>query len=406
MNVIKKVETTTVSVPLKTDLSHSNGSHPGRFVITIVRIESDSGNIGYGEGGGGGFSLKPLIDSLIPLLIGEDADNIRRLKWKVSSPITSTYYNQLLPQAWFPLETALLDLKGKNYGMPFNNILGGSHRNTIDTAAYFFTNSQDKDIETEIKEASELVRSGRFKVLKLKGGVFSPQHDADFVRMISEALPGIQIRIDPNGAWNLASSLYVAKKCAENSVNIEYFEDPVWSMEGMKSFHDRSGYALATNTVVVRSEEIIPAYMNHAVDIVLGDPHWWYGNMGYLDLSATLSSIGMELGMHSPGELGIGLAAMLHTSSATPNISYAIDTHYVHLADDIIKNKFKFINGELTVPSGVGLGIEVDENKINKYSDLYNELGDYTYHTSANRKDFIPTIPDRNYAKCSCHPVW
>jgi glucarate dehydratase len=404
MNIIKKVETITVSVPLKMDLSHSNGSHPGRFVITIVKIESESGNVGYGEGGGGGFSLKPLIDNLTPLLIGEDADNIRRLKWKVSSPITSTYYNQLLPQAWFPIETALLDLKGKNYGLPFNNLLGGKYRDTIDTAAYFFTNSKDSDVETEIREASGLVSSGGFKVLKLKGGVFSPKHDADFVKMVSEVLPNIQIRIDPNGAWNLASSLYVAKKCLENSVNIEYFEDPVWSMEGMKSFHDRTSFALATNTVVVRADEIAPAFINHAVDVVLGDPHWWFGNMGFIDLSATLNNIGMELGMHSPGELGIGLAAMLHTASATPNISYAIDTHYMHLADDIVKNKFKFVNGELKVPTGNGLGVELDEDKIAKYSDLYNELGDYTYHTSTYRKDFIPTIPDRNYAKCSCHP--
>jgi glucarate dehydratase len=58
----------------------------------------------------------------------------------------------------------------------------------------------------------------------------------------------------------------------------------------------------------------------------------------------------------------------------------------------------------LKVPTGNGLGVELDEDKIAKYSDLYNELGDYTYHTSTYRKDFIPTIPDRNYAKCSCHP--
>jgi glucarate dehydratase len=112
----------------------------------------------------------------------------------------------------------------------------------------------------------------------------------------------------------------------------------------------------------------------------------------------------MELGMHSPGELGIGLAAMLHTSSATPNISYPIDTHYVHLADDIVKNKFRFVNGDLKVPSGNGLGIKIDENKIDRYSEMYKELGDYTYHTNSYRKDFIPTIPDRNYAKCQCHP--
>lgn len=404
MNRITSVETVTVSVPLKTDLIHRNGAHPGRFVITIVRIETDSGNIGYGEGGGGGFSLKPLIDKSIPLLIGEDADNIIRLKWKISSPVTSTYYNQLLPQIWFPIETALLDLKGKNYGIPVNNILGGSYRNKIDTAAYFFSGSTD-DVETEIKNARILLESGGFKVLKLKAGVFNPIHDADFLKLVNEYIPNIFIRVDPNGGWNLASALYVSNKCFENNVRIEYFEDPVWTMEGMRAFHAHSQYALATNTVVVKAENVAPAFLREAIDVVLGDPHWWYGNMGYLELSATLSTLGLELGMHSPGELGIGLAAMLHTVSATPNIAYPIDTHYVHLTDDVLKHRFTFENGELQVPSGPGLGVDVDEDKISKYSELYNEYGDYIYNSNSIDNNLTRTIPDRNYAKCSCHNV-
>jgi len=402
LNRIKDVNAMSLSVPLKTDLSHSGGSHPGRFVMTLIRLETEHGT-GFGEGGGGGFSFKPFIDRIADQLIGEDADNINRLKWKVASPITSTYYNQLLPQLWFPIETALLDVKGKRLGIPVSNLYGGAFRNEVEAAAYFFTDSEAVDMDEELERAVKLVRSGNFNVLKVKAGVYTPAHEVDFLLALVERLGNIKLRVDPNGAWNLGDALFFARRCEDEGINIEYFEDPVWSMEGMRSFRSSTKYPLATNTVVIRNEDLAPAFLNKAVDVVLGDPHWWYGGMGFLSLASTIWSLGMEIGMHSPGELGIGLAAMLHAASSISNLSYPIDTHYVHLSGDILKHSFSFSEGKLEVPQRPGLGVDLDESKVLKYQELYREQGDYVYHADPGRNSFIPTIPRTGFKKCECH---
>ncbi|WP_449462387.1 enolase C-terminal domain-like protein [Tardisphaera miroshnichenkoae] len=401
---IKNVESTTVALPLKYTLRHSGGAHPGRLVFTIVRVETDEGITGYGETGGGGFSLAPFVDSLRAQLVGEDPFNVRRLRYKVASPITATYYNQLLPQIWFPIETALLDIKGKSLGVPVHDLLGGSMRDEVGVSAYVFHTEKSYTPEAVAQEAKNLADQYGFKVIKLKAGVFKPQHDADTAIAVSERVKGARIRVDPNGAWSLSEALWFASEMKRASVNIEYMEDPVWTMEDMRAFRRATGYAVATNTVVTRFEDMPNAFLREAVDVVLGDPHWWYGMTGYLELAATVWSLGMELGMHSPGESGLGLTAMVHAASCAPNLAYAIDTHYVHLADDLIKEKLVIRNGHIPVPNKPGLGVTVDEDKIYRYEKLFKEEGGYSYSSDSARGAWIPTIPRGSYDSCPCHP--
>jgi glucarate dehydratase len=397
---IKRVKLRPLSIPLKHVLKHSSGDHPGRFVITLVEIETDEGLVGFGEGGGGGFSFTMFSKMLERQLVGEDALNIRRLRWKIASPITSTYYNQLLPQIWFPIETALLDLKGKKFGVPVHDLLGGKVRDRIDVAAYVFPTNETLEIESFVKKTEEIIKPNGFPVIKIKAGVFKPRHEVDVIKAVSSRFPNYRFRIDPNGGWSLGEALWFSEQL--KGLNIEYFEDPVWTMEGLRTFKELSGFCVATNTVVTRFEDVPHAFLKRAVDVILGDPHWWYGAYGFLELAATTWSLGLELGMHSPGETGVGLSAMIHVASVVPNLSYAIDTHYIHLSDDILKKPIVFNNGNVSVPDKDGLGIEIDENKVQRYEELYNEQGDYVYHTTSE-SDSIMTIPRKDYVKCMCH---
>jgi len=283
-----------------------------------------------------------------------------------------------LPQIWFPIETALLDIKGKALGISISDLIGGKVRDEIEVSAYIFPTPNTLTVQELVNKAEKIVKEGRFRVVKLKTCVFSPRHEIDVVKELAERLPYIKFRLDPNGAWSLSEALYVARSL--EGVNIEYFEDPVWTTNGLKAFRELSKYPVATNTVAIKFEDLPNVFLRDAVDIVLGDPHWWYGIYGFLELSASLWSLGLELGMHSPTETGIALAAMLHAASASPNLAYAIDTHYIHLSDDIIKSPFNISEGKIKVPTEPGLGVDVDENKIDKYQQLYEEEGEYTYH--------------------------
>lgn len=397
---ITGMKTRNISVPLKKSLRHGVGAHPGRFIFTVVELNTDEGITAFGEVGGGGFSLEQLFNYIRPMMIGEDPLNIRRLRWKIASPITSTYYNQLLPQMWFALETALLDIKGRFLSIPVHSLLGGKIRDDVPIAGYLFPTQSEETPDEFVSYASRLRKDYGFSVFKLKTGVFSPVHEAAVIESMSDSLPGSLFRIDPNGAWSLSDAIRFSKKI--ENVPIEYYEDPVWSMEGLREFRQATGFPVATNTAVTRIQDIPHAYLREAVSIILGDPHWYYGCMGFLELAATVWAAQFELGMHSPGETGIGLATMLHAAASASNLGYAIDTHYIHLQQDLLKDPIVIERGSARVSDRPGFGIEVDIDRLEKYASLYNESGEYRYNQDPNRNAWFPTIPNLSYARCKC----
>jgi glucarate dehydratase len=128
---------------------------------------------------------------------------------------------------------------------------------------------------------------------------------------------------------------------------------------------------LATNMCVTSFEEFYPATQLGAVDVVLADLWYWGGLRSTLMTDRLCSAAGLDLGMHSGGELGIGWAAMIHTASAMPHLRLAIDNMNLHLADDIlVGGKLGPKDGEIAPPEGPGLGIQIDEEKIRQYQAL------------------------------------
>src|SRR5690348_2738167 len=113
---IADLRATTVTVPLEVPLRHSNGTHWGRFVRTIVEVETDEGLIGFGEMGGGGESAENAILGLKPYLIGHDPMEFEALKYKICNPTASLYNNRTQMHA--AIEFACLDITGKKLGVP------------------------------------------------------------------------------------------------------------------------------------------------------------------------------------------------------------------------------------------------------------------------------------------------
>jgi glucarate dehydratase len=103
--------------------------------------------------------------------------------------------------------------------------------------------------------------------------------------------------------------------------------------------------------------------------------------------------------VHSSGELGIQLATMLHLGAVIPNLSFAADAHYHHLTDDVIQGGLmKYENGCIRVPTGPGLGVKLDREKVGRYAELYKRLGGYAYDQDPLRPGWTPTIPNVRWA--------
>ena len=109
---IADIRATTVTVPLEAPLQHASGAHWGRFVRTIVEVETDDGLVGLGEMGGGGESAEQAFEGLKSYLIGHDPFELEALRFKIMNPTASLYNNRA--QLHAAIEFGCLDLVGQS----------------------------------------------------------------------------------------------------------------------------------------------------------------------------------------------------------------------------------------------------------------------------------------------------
>ena len=227
--------------------------------------------------------------------------------------------------------------------------------------------------------------------------MFAPEHDVEVYCALAEAFPGDRFRLDPNSVWSVEESIWVAGQIAH--IRNDYFEDPCFGLEGMRRLRDRISMPTATNTVVVNFEQLASCIRQEAVDVILLDTTFWGGLRQAYRAGQILEAFQFGTSVHSSGELGIQLASMLHLGAALPNMSFAADAHYHHLTDDIIVGgKMQYVDGEIALPKGPGLGVEVDRDKLAHYADHYRKVGGYTYDRDPQRPGWYSIQPETRFA--------
>jgi glucarate dehydratase len=400
---ITDIRATTVTVPLAAPLRHANGCHWGRFVRTIVEVETDEGLIGLGEMGGGGESAEAAFRAMRSYLLGRDPARLEEMRFLIANPTASLYNNRT--QILAALEFACLDILGQKWGVPVSEILGGRLRERVPFASYLFfryPNPQTgtgevRTIEQLVTHARELKQQNGFTSHKLKGGVFPPEYELQAYRALAEALDGDHFRFDPNAVWSTETAIWFGREIEH--IRNDYLEDPVFGLNGMRRVREKVRMPLATNTVVVNFEQLAANVLNTAVDVILLDTTFWGGIWPCLRAAAVCDTFQLGIAVHSSGELGIQMATMLHLGAVLPNLSFAADAHYHHLADDIIVGgKLKYEQGAIAVPNGPGLGVQLDRDKLSEYADLYRRLGGYPYDQDPLRPGWTPTVPNDRWA--------
>lgn len=134
----------------------------------------------------------------------------------------------------------------------------------------------------------------------------------------------------------------------------------------------RTDVPLATNMCVIAFEHLAPAVAVDAVLIVLSDHHLWGGLRRSALLGGITETFGLGLSMHSNSHLGVSLAAMVHLAAATPNLTYACDTHYPWKSEDVVApGVLDFVDGAVAVPTGPGLGVTLDRDRLGELHEQY-----------------------------------
>lgn len=400
---ITDIRATTVTVPLEAPLRHAAGAHWGRFVRTIVEVETDEGIIGLGEMGGGGESAESAFRAMKTYLVGHNPANLEEMRFKIANPTASLYNNRT--QILAALEFACLDILGQKWNVPVYEILGGKLQSEVPFASYLFFryansktgNGEVRNSEQLIANAKELKEKYGFTSHKLKGGVFHPEYELECYQHLADALDGDSFRFDPNASWSTEQAIRFGQ--AIEYIKNDYFEDPVFGLNGMRRTREMVRIPLATNTIVVNFEQLATNILDTAVDVILLDTTFWGGIRPCVKAAQICETFQLGVAVHSSGELGIQLATMLHLGAVIPNLTFAADAHYHHLTDDIIEGgKFEYKNGRIKVPEIAGLGVKLNRDKLNEYAELYKELGGYNYDKDPLRPDWSPIVPNTRWA--------
>ena len=375
-------------------LRNSWGVHEPVALRSIVRLTTDDGCVGWGETYGGEDILRKL-QGAASLVKGLDPALFNRLRILINNPPVFAAY-----------ETAMLDLLGKAGGRPVCDVLGGKVRDTVPYSAYLFYKYAGDDEWGEAMSPEQLVAQAEtfvdrygFETLKLKGGVLPPEAEAETMRQLRERFPQHQLRIDPNAIWSVETSIRFAGWVED--LDLEYYEDPAPDLAGMAAVAQATPIPLATNMVVTAFTHIAPSVQMDAVQVVLADHHHWGGMQASLTLAKICETFRLGISQHSNSHTGISLAAMTHWAAAAPNLIYASDTHYPwNEEDDIVQGApLQFVDGALPVPTEPGLGVEVDEERLQAAHERYLQ-------NKAAGRDDVSAMQERDPSWLPMRPRW
>ncbi|MEV7403642.1 glucarate dehydratase family protein [Streptomyces sp. NPDC091267] len=377
-------------------LLNAVGVHEPYALRAVIEVATDQGITGLGETYADEGHLRRLT-AAGRALVGMDVHALNAMHAKVAEVlggdsgsdghgltgmITSS---STVDRVFSPFEVACLDIRGKATGRPVSDLLGGAVREHVPFSAYLFYKwaghpgaapddyPEALDSAGIVAQAQRMVGTYGFSAIKLKGGVFPPEQEIEAVLALREAFPDTPLRLDPNAAWSVETSLEVARRL--DGV-LEYLEDPTPGLEGMARVARGASMPLATNMCVVAFDQLAPAVAQDSVQVVLSDHHYWGGLHRSKLLSGICDTFGMGLSMHSNSHLGISLAAMTHLAAATPNLTYACDTHWPWKSEEVVQEgALAFSDGAVRVPTGPGLGVELDRDALARLHEQYLRCG-------------------------------
>ncbi len=390
-------------------LRSSYGLHAPYALRNVLEIESEDGIVGIAETYGGegpaaalravrervlGVDAYRVTGDLLDLAEGEGAgaERSHAMRTPGENPLDAG------PRTFAAIETACLDLIGRSVGVPVCDLLGGRVRDSVPFSAYAFYKhagggGEGADAredpygecltpESIVRQVRAMVAEYGFRDVKLKGGVFEPEQEVEAIRQLRAELgPGVPLRIDPNSAWKVETSVQVGQALREELSGDGYLEDPSPGLDGMAAV--RSALVargiripLASNVAVTSFAHLPESVRRDAVQVVLCDHHFWGGMRQVQHLGRLCRTFGIALSMHSNSHLGVSLMAMAHVAASTESLTYACDTHYPWQASDeiVAGGRLPFAGGALRIPEKGGLGVDLDYDQLERLKRRYDSV--------------------------------
>ena len=379
MMKIAEVETFQLSAPLDRPFGWSQG-WIGHRSVGLVKVTTDDGVVGWGEGGGGAAAAV-VENDFGPMLIGEDPTNRIGLWQKMfAMQYNANVAVGLGGSAISAVDTALWDITGKALGQPVYQLLGGRARDKVAVYATGLYYTEGEFPTRLLEEARGYVEAG-FMGMKTKVGGLPMDEDVKRVAALREAIgPDIRLMVDANQAYNATSAIRIGNRLAD--LDLLWFEEPVnaQDIEGYLRVKSALPMAIAGGENLRTRYEFSHFLSRRAYDIAQPDVINVGGVTEMRNVAMTANTQGIQVNPHVWGS-PVMIAASLHVASTIPPCPPSGDPEpYVQepvmefdrtpsrIREGLMAEPFDQKDGFLAVPDGPGLGVEIDEKAVRQLS--------------------------------------
>ena len=362
---IERIETFLVDLPtIRPHVLSMATMH--RQTLTIVRIHCSDGVVGIGEGTTiGGLSygdespegIKLAIDTYFaPLLQDQDATRPAQAMARIGKHVVGNHF------AKCAVETALLDAQGQRVGLPVSELLGGRLRDSLPVLWTLASGDTAKDIA----EAEAMLDRRRHNAFKLKIGKREMVEDVAHVAAIKHALGDrASIRVDVNQAWDETGARRGIALLADAGVDL--VEQPIarQNREGMARLVARSAVPIMADEALRGPEDAYDFAKKAAADVLAVKIEQAGGLFAAKQVQAIADAAGIALYGGTMLEAGIGTVASAHVFATFPRIAFGTELFGpLLLTEELLVEPLRYGDFALQVPNGPGLGISLDEDKL------------------------------------------
>jgi len=361
-----------VSTPLK----WAGGTRQSASGV-VVQIVTDEGLVGIGECPGPTLpTIRTILEEeLTQFLLDQDPLRVEWLVHRMEEFCRN--WSRIGAYAISGIEMALLDLKGKALGVGVVDLLGGVCRRKLPVVGYLFIDEPEENA----RQALAFVEAG-FTELKLKvGRDFGQDHDT--LAAIRDAVGlDIAIRIDANMMWSVPTAVKWIRGLEK--FELQYVEQPVpdFDIDGLAQVRRSVAVPIAADEACCDVRSALDLIRADACDVFVVYPSEAGGLTRARQIAALADAAGKWCVVGSWAELGVATAANLHLAGSSESFPFAVDTHYPLQTEDILAEHLDMERGVADVPSGPGLGIELDPEALDRLSQLslresvfYDEVG-------------------------------
>lgn len=341
----------------------------------LVRVGTDDGTVGWGEAcpvpqlsaETQASVCSAITDRVAPALRG--ADPLER------GPLLRGLAPRLVahPFTTAALGTALLDLAGRVLGVPVSTLLGGRYRDSVEVHG-----SVGWDEDPSVVAATAVRQAERFGMLKLYAGRGTPDGDLARIEAARDAVgaTGHPFLVDVNGLWTPLQTIKAAPRLRDAGVVV--VEQPVrpgdeaGMAEATRYLGEVHGIDVAVDEGVRSPRDIIPVAARRAARVVNVGLSKLGGPDAVTEAAAVADAAGLGVMLGSVVELGIATAAGLQVAAALPHLAYpSYLMGPLKYARQITGAPPEPVDGRIAVPSGPGLGVDIDETAVTEL-DLRN----------------------------------